>query len=183
MPNEELKIMCLKYKIEQLKKQLKKLEDKQVLTTDERITITGLNNRIKNYEISVSILETSDLLKDDEIALINREKQLEGRYDIYSVTDQLRLGYITFYPEDFDTEKGSVGYSISMPHRGHNYAFKSLKLLSNYLSSEGIEKISVFAEKANEVSVRIIDKFSEEVSYEDKSNDSFKKYIFSINNK
>ena len=70
-----------------------------------------------------------------------------------------------------------------MPHRGHNYAFKSLKLLSNYLSSEGIEKISVFAEKANEVSVRIIDKFSEEVSYEDKSNDSFKKYIFSINNK
>lgn len=76
MPNEELKIMCLKYKIEQLKKQLKKLEDKQVLTTDERITITGLNNKIKNYEISVSILETNDLLKDDEIALINREKQL-----------------------------------------------------------------------------------------------------------
>lgn len=76
MPNEELKIMCLKYKIEQLKKQLKKLEDKQVLTTDERITITGLNNKIKNYEISVSILETSDLLKDDEITLINREKQL-----------------------------------------------------------------------------------------------------------
>lgn len=76
MPNEELKIMCLKYKIEQLKKQLKKLEDKQVLTTDERITITGLNNKIKNYEISVSILETSDLLKDDEIALINREKHL-----------------------------------------------------------------------------------------------------------
>lgn len=76
MPNKELKIMCLKYKIEQLKKQLKKLEDKQVLTTDERITITGLNNKIKNYEISVSILETNDLLKDDEIALINREKQL-----------------------------------------------------------------------------------------------------------
>ncbi len=76
MPNEDLKIMCLKYKIEQLKKQLKKLEDKQVLTTDERITITGLNNKIKNYEISVSILETNDLLKDDEIALINREKQL-----------------------------------------------------------------------------------------------------------
>ena len=76
MPNEELKVMCLKYKIEQLKKQLKKLEDKQVLTTDERITITGLNNKIKNYEISVSILETNDLLKDDEIALINREKQL-----------------------------------------------------------------------------------------------------------
>ena len=76
MPNEELKVMCLKYKIEQLKKQLKKLEDKQVLTTDERITITGLNNEIKNYEISVSILETSDLLKDDEITLINREKQL-----------------------------------------------------------------------------------------------------------
>lgn len=76
MPNEELKVMCLKYKIEQLKKQLKKLEDKQVLTTDERITITGLNNKIKNYEISVSILETSDLLKDDEITLINREKQL-----------------------------------------------------------------------------------------------------------
>lgn len=76
MPNKELKIMCLKYKIEQLKKQIKKLEDKQVLTTTERITITALNNKIKNYEISVSILETSDLLKDDEIALINREKQL-----------------------------------------------------------------------------------------------------------
>ena len=76
MPNKELKIVCLKYKIEQLKKQLKKLEDKQVLTTDERITITGLNNKIKNYEINVSILETNDLLKDDEIALINREKQL-----------------------------------------------------------------------------------------------------------
>lgn len=76
MPNKELKIVCLKYKIEQLKKQIKKLEDKQVLTTAERITITGLNNKIKNYEIRVSILETSDLLKDDEIALINREKQL-----------------------------------------------------------------------------------------------------------
>ena len=76
MPNKELKIMCLKYKIEQLKKQLKKLEDKQDLTTAERITITALNNKIKNYEISVSTLETSDLLKDEEIALINREKQL-----------------------------------------------------------------------------------------------------------
>lgn len=76
MPNKELKIMCLKYKIEQLKKQLKKLEDKQDLTPTELITITALNNKIKNYEISVSTLETSDLLKDEEIALINREKQL-----------------------------------------------------------------------------------------------------------
>lgn len=76
MPNKELEILCLKYKIELLKQQLKKLEDKESLTTHERIVYSGLVSKIKKCEIKVSTLETSDSLKDDEIALINREKHL-----------------------------------------------------------------------------------------------------------
>ena len=148
-----------------------------------RIKYNRLEMIIKNYEIQSKMLVTSELLKDDEIILINNTESIEGKYNIYKVDDQNKVGFITYSPNEYETEIGSIGYSVLPPFRGNNYAYKSLKLLTSYLSSKGVEKASISAEKDNVSSIRIMEKFSSDVpSVKDLKFKKIKKYRYKIKN-
>lgn len=173
------------YKIEE---KIKKLEliKKRIEEDDKKenrdIFITVFNSKINNYKNRLDILKTDEKLKDEEIALVNKNNSIEGKYFIYRIFDAQRVGYITYSPEE-EQEIGSIGYSVLGPFRGKEYAYKSLLLLSDYLSNNGVDKISIMAESNNIPSVKTMEKFKKEVSSTDESKDGIKRYIYRINQK
>lgn len=183
MSSRDLEIYKLKYKIEQLEKVKSKyeelLEKQEGSDYKTRLMITGLERNISKRKIRLSILKQDDLLKDEEIALINKDDSLEGKYSIYRVEDGQRMGYITYSPED-EEDIGSIGYSIMNPFRGHEYAYKSLKLLSGYLSVHGISSITIAAIDENIPSVKTMEKFRKDVESKDLSRGGVKRYTYTL---
>lgn len=198
---EALKKYEIDLKIDGLKKQLsiiekniednlKKLDDSKDQASSyntelkmNRIKYSRLELIIKRHEIESKIIELNELLKNDEIALINSSETLEGKYNIYKIDDQNKVGYITYSPNEYETEIGSIGYSILSPYRGNNYAYKSLKLLTSYLSSKGVDKISIVANLDNTNSIRVMEKFKKDAKETINESDkykSIKKYTYSI---
>ena len=90
------------------------------------------------------------------------------------------MGYITYEPLEFDTENGSIGYTILMPFRVQGLSIKALKLLTNYLSNNGVEKISIVAEEENIRSIKVMNRLSEIYNIVDKSKDKLKKYEYTL---
>lgn len=176
--------------IELLELKIKKMEAlKKIYALKEQnfknsFKVSKLDVLIKRDNIKLQILKTDKLLKTDEIVLLNMNDSLEGQYVIYSMDNYSVMGFISYTPEDYNTDYGSIGYLISEPFTGNNYAYKSLLLLTKYLSLNGVEKVSISALNNNIPSLRIMDKFKEHASYEEipVENKLIKKYNYDIKN-
>ena len=165
----------LKKEVSESKKELEK----------NRLKSSRLNIVIQKQEIKMKILKLDELLKDDEIALVNNMNELEGKYNIIRIDNQQKVGFISFSPNDYESEIGSVGYGIVPRFRGNNYAYKALKLLSNYLSNNGVDKISIASSIDNIPSISIMEKFKNNGIVEEQSvnEKDIKKYSYSLSKK
>ena len=165
----------LKKEIEETKKSLEK----------NRLKSARLDMVIKQYEVRVKILKTDDLLKNDEISLVNNSGSLEGKYNIYRNEDYRKVGYITFSPEYLDLDIGSVGYAVFPQFRGKQYAYKSLCLLSDYLSNNGVNRISLVADIDNTSSIRIMEKFCDKADAIDQTDNkkTIVRYSYKLKNR
>lgn len=177
-----LDISSLELKIKKLELMRDKLLKENDNSTKQQILISVFDRKINSYKVRLEILKTDDSLKTEEIALINKSESIEGKYTIYSTHDYNKIGYITYSPEEYESEIGSIGYAVLPPFRGNNYAYKSLKLLSSYLSDNGVDKISVVADENNTGSVRVMEKFSNDIDSVDESDKEkgIKKYSYRI---
>ncbi len=168
-------IVKLKKEVSESKKELEK----------NRLKSSRLNMIIEQQEIKMKILKLDESLKDDEIALVNNMNELEGKYNIFRIDNQQKVGFISFSPNDYESEIGSVGYGIVPRFRGNNYAYKALKLLSNFLSNNGVDKISIAASIDNIPSISIMEKFKNNGMVDEQSinEKNIKKYSYRINKK
>lgn len=180
MSSRDIDIYVLEQRISLLEAQKKKYEEEPNKTTITNMIITKLDMEIRKKYIELAILKQDSLLKDDEIALINNKEEIEGKYYIYRIMDEQLMGYITYEPLEFDTENGSIGYTILMPFREQGLSIKALKLLTNYLSNNGVEKISIVAEEENIRSIKVMNRLSEIYNIVDKSKDKLKKYEYTL---
>ena len=190
---DSINIYSLELKIEKLKELSRRLDTEinsklveidnnyktYILTKED--TYKNKNEELKKELNTLRIKQGR--LKDDEIALVNDIEGLDGKYNIYNINLEKKVGYIAYSPTYFDTDIGSIGYEVYEPYRGHNYAYRSLKMLSGYLSKNGVEKVSVVADIDNIKSIKVMEKFKEdakETINESEKYKSLKKYTYSI---
>ena len=163
--------------IEKEKQRLKK-EIEKIAENINSCRITGEVDSLSDYFSKMDELEdmldlyyfvpNSRIIGENEnISLwkeyYNDEYPLSGTYIIRDKQDMNVVGDISFNPNLADTYFGSIGYNVYNRYNGHGYAFQALCLLSNYLKTNGVDRITINALKENIPSVKTIYKFSEYV--------------------
>ena len=115
-----------------------------------------LNEKYWLLQEELDYYESNYVASDDEIELKCFGNTLENMYFIYLKGEGIKVGHIDYRGYHDSLICGDVGYVIDARYNGHNYAYKSLKLLSNYLYQKGIPDfyISVFVD--NKTSLKII---------------------------
>lgn len=181
----ELKIEKLKSILEAFNNQIKSGEKNKKELELLIIKAVRLSGIINYEELKLKILKTDKLLKNKEIALVNNTDLLEGKYNIYRTSDCKKVGFISFFPDYYDSEIGSIGYDIGPSYRGNNYAYKALCLLSDYLISNGVNNISIVTTNDNIPSLSVMEKFKENAEATDKSEGlkTIKKYNYVLRKK
>ena len=186
MESRDINIFRLEEKIKGLEKRRTKIKESYELQTDEnekyklKLLLAGFDKNIMKRKTRLTILKQDPLLKNGEIALINQKDTLDGMYYIYRIEDDQKVGYIVYSPED-EENIGSIGYSVKNKYRGHEYAYKSLRLLTNYLKENGVEKVTIVTTIDNIPSIKIMDKFRKDCDSKDESRESLKRYKYTLN--
>ena len=150
-----------KYSLELKIKKLEIVRDRISLSdkVKDKMLVNCMDEKIKKYKVKLKMLSLDKDLKNDEISLINANETINGKYAIYSSVDYKKMGYIIFSPEEYDTEYGSIGYSIFHPYQGKNYAYKALSLLSKYLKENDVNELSLVISGENTSSIKTAEKF------------------------
>ena len=186
MESRDINIFRLEEKIKGLEKRRTKIKESYELQTDEnekyklKLLLAGFDKNIMKRKTRLTILKQDPILKNEEIALINQKDTLDGMYYIYRIEDDQKVGYIVYSPED-EENIGSIGYSVKDKYRGHQYAYKSLKLLTEYLKVKGVNQVTIVTTIDNIPSIKIMDKFRKDCDSKDESRESLKRYKYTLN--
>ena len=185
MEFRDINVFRLEEKIKGLEKRRTKIKESYELQTDEnekyklKLLLAGFDKNIMKRKTRLTILKQDPILKNEEIALLNQSDSLDGKYYIYRVEDIENVGYIVYSPED-EEDIGSIGYSVKDKYRGHKYAYKSLRLLTNFLKENGVEKVTIVTTIDNIPSIKTMERFTKDVKSKDESRESIKKYSYKL---
>ena len=115
-----------------------------------------LNEKYWLLQEKLDYYESTYITGDDEIEIKRIGDTLENMYGIYLKGESIKIGHIDYRGYHDSTITGDVGYFIDNRFNGHNYAYKALSLLSDYLYKNGVPDfyISVFID--NVPSLKII---------------------------
>ena len=121
-----------------------------------RKKIKILNEKYWLLQEKLDYYESNFIACDDEIELKCFGNTLENMYGIYLKGEGIKVGHIDYRGYHDSLICGDVGYVIDAKYNGHNYAYKALCLLSDYLYQNNIPDfyISVFVD--NIPSLKII---------------------------
>ena len=100
--------------------------------------------------------ESEPIASDDEIELRRFGEDVDNIYHIYLKGQGIKVGFLQYY-YDIDNEFiGNVGYVIDARFRGHNFAYKGMILLSDYLYKNGIPYFHISVNVDNKASLKTI---------------------------
>lgn len=142
-------------------------EDKKLyrLTNMLEMSKLRLETELAQIESKLRIYEAKPDLSDGEIDIyIINQTPPAFRGVIYLHGTSTEVGVIDYRGPVDNEWLGDIGYTISEHHRGHNYAYKALELISKLISSQGIETVRITTYKDNIPSVKTIEKFGGELS-------------------
>lgn len=98
----------------------------------------------------------SDLVaSDDEIEIRRIGNDLVNMYGIYLYGQPIKVGHIDYRGYHDSLISGDIGYFVDDRFNGHNYAYKSLILLSDFLFKNDIHDfyISVFLDNISSLKI------------------------------
>ena len=115
-----------------------------------------LNQKYWLLQEELEYYESTYITSDDEIEIKRYGDMLESMYGIYLKGRGIKVGHIDYRGYHDSTITGDIGYFIDNRFNGHNYAYKALSLLSEYLCKNDVSDfyISVFMD--NVPSLKII---------------------------
>lgn len=118
-----------------------------------------LNEKYWLLQEKLDYYESSLIAENDEIEIKRFGNELEGMYGIYLKGQGIKIGHIDYRGYHASLITGDIGYIIDFKYHGHNYAYKALCMLSDYLYKNGVSDfyISVFTD--NIPSVKTIEKY------------------------
>ena len=105
--------------------------------------------------------------EDDEIAIKRFGDDIENMYFIFLKDEKTRIGHIDYQGYHTSNITGDIGYYIDKKYNGHNYAYKALCLLSNYLYKNGIKDFYISVFHDNVASIKIIKKYGGNIIFQD----------------
>ncbi len=107
-----------------------------------------LNEKYWLLQEKLDYFESETIGYDDEIVLKKFSSNIDTMYSIYLKKDIIKIGHIDYQGYHDSKITGDIGYVIDSNYRGHNYAYKALVLLSDYLYKNNIPDfyISVFVD-------------------------------------
>lgn len=94
-----------------------------------------------------------------DIYLNSNEGDIAFQGIIYLHDTSIEIGQIDYRGPCDSKWLGDIGYTISPEHRGNNYAYQALELISPVISSKGIERVTITTQESNIPSVKTIEKF------------------------
>lgn len=105
-----------------------------------------LNEKYWLLQEKLDYYESNYIASDNEIELKCFGNNIENMYSIYLKDEGIKVGHIDYRGYHDSLICGDVGYVIDARYSGHNYAYKSLILLSSYLYQNNVSDfyISVF---------------------------------------
>ena len=103
--------------------------------------------------------ESNLIASSDELDIKRFGNDIEAMYGIYLKNQGIKIGHIDYRGYHTSPITGDIGYVIDYRFNGHNYAYKALCLLADYLSRNNISDfyISVFSD--NIPSIKTIEKY------------------------
>lgn len=111
---------------------------------------------------------TFTIISDDCIELRKKDNLLEGKYFICSKYDGV-VGEIAYRGYHKYGLIGDVGYLVFRDYRKMGYATRSMKLMVDLLIENNVDDFNISVLKDNTPSLEIIEKFTENVVYEDEA--------------
>ena len=98
------------------------------------------------------------VLEDNEIELRTDVEGIINTYDIYLKKTNEHIGYVVYRGYHYDVMLGDMGAVVYTKYRGHNYAFKAIKLISELLNENDIDNYWLVCDKYNIASKALIEK-------------------------
>ena len=119
--------------------------------------IDDLSKKINEIENSNNILGLSDVVKSD--GQIDLRRINEKEYMIFLTNTNIAVGHIKYSGYHCSYKFGDISYYIYSEHRGNNYAYYALCLLSEKLKEDGIDDFWISTKDNNVASIKTIEKY------------------------
>ena len=127
----------------------------------------ALNEKSWALEDEITFYKGEIIREDDEIRIVRSGNFLENIYWIYLIKTHEKIGHIDYQGYHSNMIEGDIGYYIFPDYRGHNYSFRALCLLSDYLKEMGISDFYISVFHDNPASNKIIRKYGGIIVKED----------------
>lgn len=120
-----------------------------------------IQTSLGNIKSNLRIYDHQPDLTDGEIDIYlnSNEGDIAFQGIIYLHETSIEVGQIDYRGPCDSKWLGDIGYTINPGHRGNNYAYKALELISPVIASKGIERVIITTQKENIASVKTIEKF------------------------
>lgn len=125
-------------------------------------SINEIDEQYKNLEAIEIVKKNECEISDGEIDLYLEYHNLETGYrmcKIFLHNTSTYIGDIKFFGKSNYIATGNIAYNINQKFRGHGYALKALKLITDKIYEDGIDKVYIAAFDYNIPSIKTIEKF------------------------
>ena len=104
-----------------------------------------LNEKYWLLQEKLDYYDSDFIGSDGEIEIKRFGNSLENMYGIYLKDSGIKIGHIDYRGYHDSVVFGDIGYVVDAKYNGHNYAYKALVLLSDYLSQNDIPDFLISA--------------------------------------
>ena len=138
-------------------------DDRKLSRLVNKLEMEKFHNQtsLASINSNLRVFENKPDLTDGEIDIYlnGNEGDISFRGIIYLHDTSIEIGNIDYRGQCDSKWLGDIGYTIYEEHRGNNYAYKALELISPVITSKGIDKVTITTYANNIPSVKTIEKF------------------------
>lgn len=137
--------------------ELNDTKDEEIINARKKI-IHDLSLKIDEIEDQKNVIGLSDIVKSD--GNIDLRRMNEKEYIIFLTDTNIAVGHIKYFGYHCSYKFGDISYYIYNEHRGNNYAYHALSLLSEKLKEDGINDFWISTKNNNIASIKTIEKYN-----------------------
>lgn len=119
----------------------------------------AINEKYWLLQEKLDYYESNLVATSDELDIKRFGNELESMYGIYLKDQGIKIGHIDYRGHHTSPITGDIGYVIDYRFKGHNYAYKALCLLADYLNRNNISDFYISVLSDNIPSIKTIEKY------------------------
>lgn len=120
--------------------------------------ISDISDKINNIESNNDNFKEFEVIKSN--GLIDLKRINEKEYMIFLANTNIAVGHLKYSGYHCSYKFGDISYYIYSEHRGNNYAYYALCLLSDKLKEDGVADFWISTKNNNIASIKTIEKYN-----------------------